>query len=107
MEVKVSPAKSLRGVVRLPGDKSISHRFAILASLAEGSSKIRNYSTGADCQSTLGAMRDLGVDVSKNGNDVEVQGSGLDGLRAPVGQLKCASASPSVRQICRKNSNAR
>src|SRR5580700_2730479 len=52
----VSPAKAIHGVITLPGDKSISHRYGMLAAIAEGSSTLTNYSTGADCQSTLGAM---------------------------------------------------
>ena len=57
----VRPARNIRGSVRLPGDKSISHRYAMLAGIAEGPSRLENYSTGADCASTLGCMRSLGV----------------------------------------------
>ena len=55
----ISPGGSVSGVVELPGDKSISHRYAILAALAEGVSEIRNYSPAADCVSTLDCMRRL------------------------------------------------
>ena len=57
----VRPARNLRGSVSLPGDKSISHRYAMLAAIAEGPSRFENYSTGADCASTLGCLRSLGV----------------------------------------------
>ncbi len=60
-QVIVRPARNVRGSVQLPGDKSISHRYAMLAGIAEGPSRIENYSTGADCASTLGCMRALGV----------------------------------------------
>jgi 3-phosphoshikimate 1-carboxyvinyltransferase len=53
-QVMVRPARNVRGSVGLPGDKSISHRYAMLAALADGSSRLENYSTGADCASTLG-----------------------------------------------------
>jgi len=60
-QVVVPPARNIRGNVRLPGDKSISHRYAMLAGIAEGPSRLENYSTGADCASTLDCMRALGV----------------------------------------------
>jgi 3-phosphoshikimate 1-carboxyvinyltransferase len=61
MPQRIPPARCLSGSITLPGDKSISHRYAMIASIAEGVSRIRNYSTGADCHSTLNAMRALGV----------------------------------------------
>jgi 3-phosphoshikimate 1-carboxyvinyltransferase len=60
-QVTLRPARNVRGTVSLPGDKSISHRYAMLSGIAEGPSRIENYSTGADCASTLGCMRALGV----------------------------------------------
>ena len=66
MQKIVSPARSLKGSVRLPGDKSISHRAAMLASIAEGRSTLLNYSTGEDCQSTLACMRGLGVSIQRD-----------------------------------------
>ena len=80
MEQRISPASRLEGSLLVPGDKSISHRYAMIASVAEGTSKIHNYSTGADCQSTLNCMRSLGVQWTRQGNDVEIQGRGLEGL---------------------------
>ena len=62
----VSPAKAIDGIVTLPGDKSISHRYGMLASIAEGPSKIANYSTGADCQSTLRCMEGLGAAIGRD-----------------------------------------
>ena len=60
---RISPAHAVGGTVRLPGDKSISHRYSMLASVAEGTSKIHNYASGADCHSTLGFIGDLGIPV--------------------------------------------
>src|SRR5580658_6849580 len=78
----VRPARSIRGNVQLPGDKSISHRYAMLAGIAEGPSRLENYSTGADCASTLGCMRTMGVNwEGKDGNVIEVQGRGWSLLR--------------------------
>src|ERR1700722_18237392 len=76
MRQTVCPAGRLSGVVALPGDKSISHRFAMIASLAEGTSTIANFSTGADCHSTLGCVRALGIDVAEEGTAVTIQGRG-------------------------------
>src|SRR5213079_1310037 len=59
--VVIRPAKSVTGSVRLPGDKSISHRYAMLGAIAEGITKLENFSTGADCASTLGCLKALGV----------------------------------------------
>ena len=56
MRQTVSPARAIGGIITLPGDKSISHRYAMLAAIAEGETTIANYSTGADCQSTLACM---------------------------------------------------
>jgi 3-phosphoshikimate 1-carboxyvinyltransferase len=84
-QTAVRPARNLRGSVSLPGDKSISHRYAMLASIADGPSRLENYSTGADCASTLGCLRSLGVRWErKDGieNVIELQGSGRS-LSAP------------------------
>src|SRR5215471_3410423 len=82
----VRPARSVRGRVSLPGDKSISHRYAMLAGIAEGRSRLENYSTGADCASTLGCMRALGVEWERKENVIEVQGRGA-ALKTPVRSL--------------------
>src|SRR3954470_16788034 len=72
--ITVRPARNLRGSVQLPGDKSISHRYAMLSGIAEGQSRLENYSTGADCASTLACMRTLGVNWErKDDGAIEVQ----------------------------------
>jgi 3-phosphoshikimate 1-carboxyvinyltransferase len=100
-EVMVRPARNVRGTVRLPGDKSISHRYAMLAGIAEGASRLENYSTGADCASTLDCMRSLGVSWErKDGvdNTIEVQGRGL-ALAAPAGALDCGNSGSTMRML--------
>src|SRR5580692_9593359 len=79
----ISPGGNITGVVELPGDKSISHRYAILAALAEGRSEIFNYATAADCRSTLECLRRLGAEIDATRERVRIAGSGLDGLKAP------------------------
>src|SRR5262249_50418267 len=81
--------------------KSISHRYAMLAGIAEGPSRIENYSTGADCASTLGCMRALGVSWERKtdgGNVIEVQGSGL-ALAAPSTPLDCGNSGSTMRML--------
>jgi 3-phosphoshikimate 1-carboxyvinyltransferase len=100
-EVIVRPARNLRGSVGLPGDKSISHRYAMLAAIAEGPSRLENYSTGADCASTLGCLRSLGVKWErKDGPDniIEVQGSGPS-LTAPEKPLDCGNSGSTIRML--------
>ena len=92
------PAQRLKGSIRLPGDKSISHRYGMLSAIAEGESVIRNYSTGADCASTLECMRRLGAKVDLD-DVVRVQGVGLDGLRAPGGPLDAGNSGSTIRML--------
>ena len=66
--VVVRPARNIAGALRLPGDKSISHRYAMLAAIAEGTTRLENFSTGADCASTLGCLAELGVELERKEN---------------------------------------
>jgi len=97
-QVTVRPARNIHGSVQLPGDKSISHRYAMLAGIAEGPSRLENYSTGADCASTLGCMRSLGVAWQRNGNVIEVQGKGLT-LAVPSEPLDCGNSGSTMRML--------
>jgi 3-phosphoshikimate 1-carboxyvinyltransferase len=97
--VIVRPARNLRGTIQLPGDKSISHRYAMLAGIAEGASRLENYSTGADCASTLGCMRSLGVNWErKEGNVIELQGRGR-ALAVPRTALDCGNSGSTMRML--------
>jgi 3-phosphoshikimate 1-carboxyvinyltransferase len=99
MHRQISPATSLSGAIQLPGDKSISHRYAMIAAIAEGPSKISNYSTGADCQSTLGCMRALGAEIEKQDGVVCIHGHGLDGLRQPAAALDAGNSGSTIRML--------
>jgi 3-phosphoshikimate 1-carboxyvinyltransferase len=97
----VRPARNVRGSVQLPGDKSISHRYAMLGGIAEGSSRFENFSTGADCASTLGCMRALGVTWERKqdaGHVIEMQGRGL-AMAAPTQPLDCGNSGSTMRML--------
>jgi 3-phosphoshikimate 1-carboxyvinyltransferase len=99
----VRPARNLRGSVSLPGDKSVSHRYAMLAAIAEGPSRLDNYSTGADCASTLGCLRSLGVSWERKNkeaadNIIEVQGRGPS-LAASSQPLDCGNSGSTIRML--------
>jgi 3-phosphoshikimate 1-carboxyvinyltransferase len=99
----VRPAGAVRGVVRIPGDKSISHRYAMLAAIAEGASRFHNFSAARDCASTLGCVAKLGCEWKRvsgeNGDDViEVQGVGPR-LNAPVVALDCGNSGSTMRML--------
>jgi 3-phosphoshikimate 1-carboxyvinyltransferase len=103
MVVSISPARALHGVVSVPGDKSISHRYAMLTSIAKGDSEIYNYSTGADCQSTLACMHALGI--KHEFSDVEgrrvliVRGKGVRGLEEPARELDAGNSGSTMRML--------
>jgi 3-phosphoshikimate 1-carboxyvinyltransferase len=96
--VVVRPARGVAGFVRLPGDKSISHRYAMLAAIAEGTTRLENFSTGADCASTLGCLQSLGVDVQRQENAVVVPGRGPK-LRPPGSLLACGNSGSTMRML--------
>lgn len=99
MDQKVNPAQSLKGTLELPADKSISHRSAMFASLHEGTSTITNYSEAADPHSTLGCMRRLGVTIREDGDSIEVEGVGRDGLKQPDQDLDCGNSGTTMRLL--------
>jgi len=99
MSERISPASRVSGEVCLPGDKSISHRYAMLASIAEGESRIHNFSTGADCHSTLGCMRAFSIRADEQGADVTIHGGGLDGLKAPAADLDAGNSGSTIRML--------
>src|SRR5262249_33887960 len=94
----IRPAKGIFGSVRLPGDKSISHRYVMLGGIAEGETKLQNFSTGADCASTLGCLRSLGVKWERDGNSVVIHGSGSR-LRPPSTPLDCGNSGSTIRML--------
>lgn len=97
---KVNPADKISGEIRVPGDKSISHRSLILSSIAEGESKIEGLLEAEDCLSTMGIMRDLGIEITKEGEGkYTVQGKGLDGLKEADDVLDCGNSGTSMRLL--------
>ena len=97
--MKINPAKYIEGEVRLPGDKSISHRAAIFASLAEGETYIENFATSADCASTLDCLENLGVRISRENNIVIIKGVGKTGFSAPKKELDCGNSGTTMRLL--------
>jgi len=96
MNETVSPAKSIEGVITLPGDKSISHRYGMLGGIAQGVTTIHNYSTGADCQSTLACMSALGARVERSNGKVILHGGAL---REPAGELDAGNSGSTIRML--------
>lgn len=95
----VSAAPPLRGLVELPGDKSIGHRSLILGALAHGTTRISGLSSGEDNASTLSVLRALGVDSLRDGDRVWIHGRGFDGLAEPRGVLDCGNSGTTIRMM--------
>ena len=95
---KIRPATSLAGSIALPGDKSISHRYAMLAAIAEGTTHLENFSTGADCASTLGCLRALGVQWERRDQEVIIHGCGAT-LQPPTAPLDCGNSGSTMRML--------
>ncbi|HLQ00567.1 MAG TPA: 3-phosphoshikimate 1-carboxyvinyltransferase [Candidatus Limnocylindria bacterium] len=96
---QIHPARSITGGLEPPGDKSISHRYAMLAALAEGTSEIRHFSSAADCVSTLECLRALGADVRCEGDTVRVTGRGIKGLQRPRRALDAGNSGTTMRLL--------
>ena len=97
--MKIQPANSLKGMIRLPGDKSISHRAAIFSALAKGETRIENFASSADCASTLDCLRDLGVEIEKENATIFVKGVGKNGFSKPENALDCGNSGTTVRLL--------
>jgi 3-phosphoshikimate 1-carboxyvinyltransferase len=95
--MKLAPARSLEGRLSLPGDKSISHRAALIAALADSRSEISNFSTAADCASTLSCLRELDVSIEREENRVVFAGG--QKLIAPVRPLDCGNSGSTLRML--------
>ena len=98
MKLKTN-VKHLNGSIRVPGDKSISHRSIIFGSLAEGETKVYDILRGEDVLSTMQVFRDLGVDIEDKDGVVTIQGVGMDGLEAPRNALDMGNSGTSIRLI--------
>ncbi|MDB4470649.1 3-phosphoshikimate 1-carboxyvinyltransferase [Deltaproteobacteria bacterium] len=94
----ITPTESLRGEIIVPGDKSISHRAIMFASLAKGESRVRGLLRGEDCLSTLKAFQSMGVEVVEKGDDeLIIQGRGIDGLLEPSDVVDCGNSGTTMR----------
>ena len=96
--VVVRPARDIAGTLQLPGDKSISHRYAMLAAIAEGTTRLENFSTGADCASTLACLATLGVELERTENAVLIHGRGPK-LQQPDRPLDCGNSGSTMRML--------
>ena len=97
---RVEPAGALVGHIAVPGDKSISHRALLIGALAEGETRVRGFGRSGDTESTLAAIRSLGVDVDENSDDeLVVHGVGLRGLTEPAQPVDCGNAGTLIRLL--------
>ena len=92
-------SKGLKGTIRVPGDKSISHRSIIFGSLAKGETKVYDILRGEDVLSTIQVFRDLGVSIQDDGDVIRIQGVGFQGLQAPTAPLDMGNSGTSIRLI--------
>ncbi|MGD0842326.1 MAG: 3-phosphoshikimate 1-carboxyvinyltransferase [Candidatus Acidiferrales bacterium] len=96
---KIFPARTISGAVAVPGDKSISHRYAILAALASGASEIAHFSAADDCRRTLECFRRLGIEIEQRGDVVRFAGAPAEGLRAPRRTLDAGNSGTTMRLL--------
>jgi 3-phosphoshikimate 1-carboxyvinyltransferase len=100
MNITIRPSAKIAGRVQLPGDKSISHRFAMLGAIAEGVTRIANFATSEDCHSTLACLRLLGVPITVEANHrVTIQGRGLWGLKGSAETLDAENSGSTIRML--------
>src|SRR5690554_5615176 len=95
----IQPVDTLSGTVRVPSDKSVAHRAALLAALGDGVSEIRNYPASADPQSTLSCLRQLGVAIREESGRLVVEGVGLEGLHAASEPIDCGNSGTTLRLL--------
>ncbi len=97
--MKFHNIKGLKGEVTVPGDKSISHRAVMFGALSEGKTEITNFLQGADCLSTIGCFRRLGIEIENENHIITIWGKGLDGLSAPSDTLDAGNSGTTTRLI--------
>lgn len=99
-EMVIQKIKKAVGQIKVPGDKSISHRAVMLGSLANGVTEISGFLKGADCLSTIDCFRKMGIDIDINGENVTVHGKGLRGLKKPDEMLYTGNSGTTTRLLC-------
>ncbi|MBN1596107.1 3-phosphoshikimate 1-carboxyvinyltransferase [candidate division FCPU426 bacterium] len=97
--IKIDPVKKIEGTLAVPGDKSISHRAAILGTLAAGETHVANFLTAADCMNTVHACRQLGADIEQAGTSLRIRGCGGLGLKKPSRIIDCGNSGTGVRLL--------
>jgi 3-phosphoshikimate 1-carboxyvinyltransferase len=97
--VWVEPAASVQGGVALPGDKSISHRAVLVGAIAEGETIVTGFGRSGDTESTVAAVRALGVEVAEEGDKLRIAGAGLRGLQPPADPIDCGNAGTLARLL--------
>ena len=97
--MKIKPIKQIKGVLNIPGDKSISHRAIIFGSLAEGITEIEGFLMGNDCLSTIECFRQMGIPIYINNNIIKIHGNGLYGLSAPTHSLDVGNSGTTIRLL--------
>ena len=97
--MKIQPATNLRGTINLPGDKSISHRAAMFAAMANGETRIENFATSADCASTISCLQQLGIEIKRDDSTVYVKGAGKTGFQKPENPLDCGNSGTTMRLL--------
>lgn len=97
--MRLASVDQLRGAITVPGDKSISHRAMMLGALAEGVTTVKGFLRSEDCIATLNIMRQMGVEIEDDGEEIRVHGVGLNGLQAPSDDLDCGNAGTAMRLL--------
>jgi 3-phosphoshikimate 1-carboxyvinyltransferase len=95
----ITKAKSLKGEIKVPGDKSISHRGVMFGAVSDGITELTGFLDRADCRSTIGCFREMGIDISQNADHVVIHGKGLHGLSAPQKLLDVGNSGTTTRLI--------
>ncbi len=95
--MKFQKANLLKGTVAVPGDKSISHRAVMFGALAQGTTRVTNFLQGADCLSTIGCFRQMGIEIENSSGEIRIHGKGLHGLGRPAGCLDAGNSGTTVR----------
>lgn len=97
--MRIRPARRIQGRLQLPGDKSISHRAALISALAEGTSRITNFASGADCAATISCLKSLGVSITEADANLIVHGVGRQGFKPPNEHLDCGNSGSTMRML--------
>lgn len=97
--MEITPSRGLHGEIEIPGDKSISHRSVMFGALAKGTTEITHFLQGADCLSTIGCFREMGISIENTPERILVHGKGLHGLRAPEHTLDVGNSGTTTRLI--------